>query len=72
VLQRPASADETAILVSLYRDHKSQYAAEPAAAAELSRVGDWQPPASLDAVELAAWTSVARAILNMHEAVMRN
>jgi len=28
-------------------------------------------PADLDKAQLAAWTSVCRAILNMHEAITR-
>jgi hypothetical protein len=28
-------------------------------------------PADADAAELAAWTSVARAILNLHETITR-
>jgi hypothetical protein len=28
-------------------------------------------PADLDACELAAWTSVARVILNLHETITR-
>jgi hypothetical protein len=71
-LGREAKPDEVAILVALYEKHVQQYAAAPAAAGELLQVGEAKPPADTAATELAAWTSVARAILNLHETITRN
>ena len=34
--------------------------------------GDAPAPADLDLAELAAWTSVARVILNLHETITRS
>ena len=34
-------------------------------------VGLWEAPKDIDATELAAWTSVARAVLNLHEVITR-
>jgi len=70
-LGREARPDEVAILAGLYEKHAQQYAATPAAAGELLGVGEAKPPVETAAVELAAWTSVARAILNLHEAITR-
>ena len=36
------------------------------------KVGNTKPPADLDAAELAAWTNVARALLNLHETITRS
>ena len=41
------------------------------AAAKLIAVGESPPPESIDIAELAAWTSVARVILNLHETITR-
>ena len=46
--------------------------AEPEAAAKLNANGDSEPPKEIDPAQLAAWTSVARVILNLHETITRN
>ena len=38
----------------------------------LLKVGDAKPPAGVEPAELAAWTSVARVILNLHETITRD
>ena len=38
---------------------------------EVSRADYAMPAADLDAAELAAWTSVARVVLNLHETITR-
>ena len=50
----------------------SQYRADPAAAEALLKTGERPAPADLDRAELAAWTSVARVLLNLHETIARN
>jgi hypothetical protein len=35
-------------------------------------VGSTKPPGDLDAAELAAWTNVTRALLNLHETITRS
>jgi hypothetical protein len=70
-LSRSATAAESRILVDMYDKHHRQYAADPAAAKKLLGVGDAPPPAGVDPAELAAWTSVARVILNLHETITR-
>jgi len=69
---RPATDEEAAVLESLLADQREAYAADPEAATALLAVGEAAVPEALDAAELAAWTNVARAILNLHEVVTRN
>jgi hypothetical protein len=70
-LTRDPRPEEHRLLAELYERHLGQYRADPAAAQSLLHIGDWPVPADLDPAELAAWTSVARALLNMHESVTR-
>ncbi|MEX2214709.1 MAG: PSD1 and planctomycete cytochrome C domain-containing protein [Phycisphaeraceae bacterium] len=70
-LQRKPSSDESKVLLAMYEKHRAQYAADAAAAAALLKEGDKPADASLDAAELAAWSSVSRVILNLHESITR-
>lgn len=70
-LNRPAEAEELKVLSDLYREHRAQYQADPKAAALFLAVGDRPMPKEIPAPELAAWTSVARVILNLHETITR-
>jgi mono/diheme cytochrome c family protein len=71
-LSRPLNAKEIAILRGLYHSQRTRYAADREAATQLIATGDSPPATDLDPVELAAWTSVARAILNLHETITRS
>src|SRR5262249_59811494 len=75
-MQRAVSRDirpaETQLLVDLYQKHRKDYEADRSAAQKAVSVGDWAVPKDLDMVELAAWTSVARVILHLHETITRN
>jgi hypothetical protein len=71
-VSREATADEMAILGQLLTAHLAEYAANPAAAAEVLSVGAKPAAEDLPKPELAAWTSVARTILNLHEVITRN
>jgi hypothetical protein len=71
-LSRPIKPAEAAVLDQLLDTHLADYRQDAAAASELLSVGARPMPADLDKTELAAWTSVARAILNLHEAITRN
>jgi hypothetical protein len=61
---------ETELLLKLYREQVSRYRAEPAAAEQLLTLGA-SPRPDGDAAELAAWTVVASAILNLDETVTK-
>jgi hypothetical protein len=71
-LCRPAEKEEVEILSGLYRKHLQQYTADKAAAEALLRVGDRPAAKDIPAPELAAWASVARAVLNLHETITRD
>ena len=71
-LQREPTAAEADLLQELYRRHLAEYQADAKAAAALLNVGDAKPPADAQPAELAAWASVARVILNLHETIMRD
>jgi hypothetical protein len=72
VLTRKPNADEVAVLTGLLEKHRAEFATDKAAAEKLLTVGDLKSPAELDAAELAAWTSIARVVLNLHETITRN
>ncbi|MBL9125536.1 MAG: PSD1 domain-containing protein [Planctomycetaceae bacterium] len=64
--------DELGVLGELLAHNRERYAADADAATSLAQVGETRWPDDLPAPELAAWTAVARAILNVHECVARN
>ena len=70
-LQRPPRDDERNIARSVYEKHREEFAADPAAADQLLQVGNAPVPADADKADLAAWTSVARIVLNLHETITR-
>jgi hypothetical protein len=71
-LQRPPTAEEMKVLGALVEQHRKHYEQNPAAAQALLKVGQQPPPSDIAAQELAAWLSVTRAILNLHETITRN
>lgn len=72
VLVRSPRPEELPLLSELLEKHRREFAEDSASAKELLAVGDFRVPDELDAAELAAWTSVARILLNLHETVTRN
>lgn len=70
-VSRAPKAEELAILQRLLAKHREDFRANLAAAEQLPKTGLATIPATIDKVELAAWTSVARTILNLHETVTR-
>jgi hypothetical protein len=71
-LDRPPTKDEKAILDDLYRKSLAEFRRAPADAAALIRTGEAPVAADLPAAEVAAMTTVTRAILNLHETITRN
>jgi hypothetical protein len=71
-LSRDISAEEDKVLAALYEKHLDEYRGDKAAAQRLLGTGERPMPKEMDAAELAAWTSVARTILNLHETITRN
>ena len=72
VLSREAKNEEVALLVSLFKESEKEYAAHPEDAKKLLEVGLASSDESLDPLELASWTMVSRAILNLGETTIRN
>jgi hypothetical protein len=70
-LSRAATAEELRVLADLHERHRAYYAANVEEARKLIAVGEAPVPPDIDPAELAAWTSVARAILNLHETITR-
>jgi Protein of unknown function (DUF1553)/Protein of unknown function (DUF1549)/Planctomycete cytochrome C len=71
-LQRDAGAAEVGILTKLYDKHRTHFDANPKDAVALLGVGFAPAAKEIAPAELAAWTSVARAILNLHETITRD
>ncbi len=72
VLSRQPLDRETETLLRLYRENLQDYRADAAAAEALLKTGMAPQPPGVDRAELAAWTSVGRALLNLSEAITRN
>jgi hypothetical protein len=71
-LQRQASEEEIGILTKLYEKHRGHYEANAKDAQAVLGVGYARAAKEIAPAELAAWTSVARTILNLHETITRN
>ena len=71
-LQRDPRPSEAETVRKLLDKHLTDYRANPAAARALISTGVAPTPEGLDAAELAAWTHVARVLLNLHETVTRS
>ena len=68
---RQANAKEHKVLTRLLTGERKRLKLKPGQADKLLSVGLAPAPSDLDKAELAAWTGVARAILNKHEFIMR-
>lgn len=71
-LSRLPNAKERTIMNGLRELAHAEFKEDPTAAAQLVKTGLAPAPKNLDAVEHAAWTTVARAILNLSETYTRN
>ncbi len=71
-LARDATDGELEVLEQLLAKHRDHYRNHESEAAALESNGLWQTPEGVDLVELASWTNVARAVLNLHETITRN
>jgi mono/diheme cytochrome c family protein len=71
-VSRNVKSAEANLLVELYVKHKADFTKDPQAARKLLNIGERPVPADIELAELAAWTSVARVIMNLHETITRN
>ncbi len=70
-ISREPDAGIARVLAEVFASHLSHYQAHPAAALEVLEVGIAPVPQDGDRAELAAWTGVARVLLNLHEVITR-
>ena len=71
-LHRQPQARELELLTAVATKHLKQYQDDAAAADALLKVGAKPADGKLNKAELAAWTSIARVVLNLHETITRN
>jgi hypothetical protein len=72
VLQRAPNAAEKQQLARLAAEHLGQFQKTPRDAETFLRIGISEVPGAAPAPELAAWTSIARVLLNLHESITRS
>jgi hypothetical protein len=68
---RPPTRHETRLLQTLFDEQRARYQADEAGARELISAGAKPVAKDLPVADVAAWTSVSRAILNLHETITR-
>lgn len=71
VTSRVPDEKETATLISLLQQDRDEFQKSSGLAAKINQIGLLPKNSSVDPVELAAWTSVCRAILNLSETYSR-
>lgn len=72
VLQRHPTKLETDELTALYGKHVREFSETPSSAEALVKIGISERPGNAPQAELAAWTSIARVLLNLHETITRS
>lgn len=72
VLQRLPRIEELETVMPLYRQQLEAYRADVPAAEQFLKTGFAPAPGDVDKAELAAWTHVARVLLNLHETITRS
>lgn len=70
-LQRSANPAEIQVLSELLAGQRQIYGNDQDAATRLVSIGQAAPPTKDEASEIAAWTIVARTVLNLHEFLNR-
>ena len=71
VLARPSSDKEATVLLAALERSRQQFAAEPDQAKALLAVGESALPGEIDRIELASWTALCLAVLNLDEALTK-
>ena len=70
-LQRKPARAERQVFEKLYQKHLELYRKDPDGARALVSTGDWPLADGLPLEVHAAWTSLARVVLNLHETLVR-
>ncbi len=71
-LQRQPSDLEVKVIQEVLAGHRQAYDEVPGRADKLLEIGQSVVPNTVDRVELAAWTHVARVLMNLHEFITRS
>jgi hypothetical protein len=71
VLLRTPTPEEVGVLLDVYHHNRAHFQQQPEAARQLLSVGLAPATASMDPVELAAWSQVCRTLFNVHEFIHR-
>jgi hypothetical protein len=71
-LSREPSPQELPVLKELFESQRKRYVTDALAADALTNAGQAPIAEGLATADLAAWTSVARTLLNLHETITRN
>ncbi|MGV3772038.1 MAG: PSD1 and planctomycete cytochrome C domain-containing protein [Verrucomicrobiales bacterium] len=69
---RLPKTEEATLLKQLLEKEMERFGKDQQAAADFLSVGEWKAATDFDKTELAAWASIARAILNLHETLTRS
>jgi hypothetical protein len=72
VLSHGPRPEEVQAIRPLFDKQLAEYRCNPAAAQALLHIGQSPAPSDADPAELAAWTNIARVILNLHETITRS
>jgi len=71
VVSRAPTPSERTILQDLLHQHREDFQMDPASVQALMSTGLFEHDPLLSPIDAAAWTSVARVALNLHEAINR-
>ena len=72
VLSRKPDADELRLVAAALAKQRDLFAADPASATRVVRVGESKPKGVASDVEVASWTMIANLVLNLDETINRN
>ena len=72
VLNRDASPEEMDAVLALVEKHRQEYEANPAAAEQITSIGLSKTVGDEQVIEVAAWTSACRVLMNLSETITRN
>ena len=70
-LQRPPTDSEQTALLTLLAKHREEFHIDAPAAQSFGKLGT-PAPADVDGSELAAWSSITRVVMNLHEFITRS
>jgi hypothetical protein len=71
LLARHATGEEKSILLAAIDRSRGEFRADPEAAGKLLAIGELKRNEQLDAIEHAAWTSLALAVMNLDETLTK-